>query len=162
MAATSESESTSGTSEAGSGVGSRRTVSDAERDQTTTRLDQIVDTGTDEGHKAGVLDQTRAWNANAKLAYDKTLEALTRAENDASSDLAGIKTIREQLLANMVDNTNLAAKGHLRHLALLDRSVFTAENELEASVAAKTGVQQDALAVLIAKAVADGINAVSK
>jgi len=162
MAATSEAEATSGTSEAGSGIGSRRTVSDAERDQTTTRLDQITDTGSDEGHKAGVLNQTRSWNANDKLAFDETLQALSRAEKDTASHLAGINTIREQLLSNMVDNADLSHKGYMRHLALLDRSVFTAENELEASVAAKTGVQQDALAVLIAKAVADGIAAVSK
>ena len=153
MAATSQSEAT----QAAAGVDARRTVGNAERDQTTTRVDQIVDTGADEAHMASILDQTRAWNANSKMLFEETLKALKDAQNEAASHSGGLNTIREQLLQTMVVNTDNSQKGYLRHLSLQDRSVFTAENELEASLAAKTGVQQDALATVLVNAVAQGV-----
>ena len=143
--------------EAAAGVDARRTVDNAERDQTTTRIDQITDTGGDEANAASLIDQTRAWNQNSKMLFDETLKALKDAQNEASSHSGNLNTIREQLLSNMVGNADNSQKGYLRHLSLQDRSVFTAENELEHSLAAKTGVQQDALATLLVNAVAQGV-----
>ena len=153
MPATSQSDAT----EAAAAVEARRTAANAERDQTTTRIDQIVDTGADEAHVAGVLDQTRAWNANSKMLFDETLKALKEAQSEARSHSAGLNTIRENMLSNMATNANNSQLGYLRHLSLQDRSVFTAENELEASLAAKTGLQQDALATVLVNAVAAGV-----
>ncbi len=163
MAGKAKSKSTSKATQtdAGAGTETRRTTSSAEKDTagSTTRIDQIVDTGADEAHMASVLEQTRAWNANTKMLFDQTMKALEASGQEGASHTGGQNTIREQLLANLVGNADFAAKGYMRHLALQDRSVFTAENELEASLAAKTGVQQDAFVALLAKAIADALAA---
>ncbi len=121
-----------------------------------------ADTGAEEAHTASVVDQTRSWNLNSKALFDDLVKTLSEHDNEGASHTGNNNTIREQLLANMVTNANLADKAYLRHLSLQDRSVFTAENELEANLAAKSGIQADALAALIVKAVGDAVNAVKK
>ena len=154
MAATSQSDATSDASEAAAGVGSRRTTSNLETEQ------RNVDIGADEAFQSAILNQTRSWNSNDKLTYDDTLKALSSQENELQVSLGELRTVKLELLKTMATNSDNIQKRYLTHLSLEDRSVFTAENELEANLAAKTGIQADALAAIIVKAVGDAVNAV--
>lgn len=159
MVAKTQSTSKSATSEAGSGVGSRRTVSDAERDQTTSRLDQITDVGGDEANQSAILDQTRSWNANTKLTYDTLLEELHSATKEANAHISELRTIRVQMLSNMAVNCDNVQKQHTAHRDIATDATWTASNEQAAALAAKSGVQADAMVTLLAKAIADALSA---
>ncbi len=152
---TSETESESKTSEAGSGVGSRRTVSDAERDQTTTRLDQITDIGADEANMSAVYDQTRSWNANTKRTYDTLEEELHSAVKEANAHISELRTIRVQMLANMAVNSDNLQKQHLAHRDIATDRTWNIDEV--SGLSAKSGVQADAMVALLAKAIADAL-----
>lgn len=136
--------SQSKTSEAGSGVGSRRTVSDAERDQTTTRLDQITDIGADEANMSAVLDQTRSWNAKVDRDYERASIALDASTTSAQSYLDEVRTVRLQMLKSMAENADFAAKQYLEHSKLGADRMWNVN-------------ETDAFSVLLNKAVSDAI-----
>lgn len=159
MTSKAKSTSKSSTTEAGSGVGSRRTVSDAERDQTTSRLDQITDVGVDEATQSAVLDQTRSWNANTKRTYDTLEEELQTSVKSAQDHLNELRTVRLGMLANMSVNSDNLQKQHLAHRDIAVDRTWTQVNELEVMLAAKSGVQADAFVTLLAKAIADALAA---
>ena len=113
-----ESSSVSGTTSADAGVGAHSTVSRAERDamqdRSTTRHDQIVDTGADEAHTAGVLNQTRAWNANDKRCFDEFL-------HESLSDVRRYRSVSDKLddvivqsMQNAVETANMVSKQAIR------------------------------------------------
>lgn len=155
MAKKVKSTSASATTEAGSGVGSRRTVSDAERDQTTTRLDQITDVGVDEATQSGVLDQTRSWNANTKRTFDFVGAEMQRAATAAQDHLNNLRTVQIQLLTNMAGNADALNKQHTSHR---DISTDRTWNIDEVSgLSAKSGVQADAMVALLARAISDAL-----
>lgn len=157
MVSRAKSESRTAASETAAGVGARRTVSDAERDQTTTRLDQITDVGADEATQSAILDQTRSWNANTKRTYDTLEEELHSAVKEANAHISELRTIRIQMLTNMAVNCDNLQKQHTAHRDIATDRTWTQINELEAALAAKSGVQADAMVTLLAKAVADAI-----
>ncbi len=144
---------------AGAGTETRRTTSSAERDQTTTRLDQLTDIGADEANQGAILDQTRSWNANVKRTYDTLEEELHSAVKEANAHISELRTIRVQMLANMAVNCDALQKQHTAHRDIATDRTWTASNELEAALAAKSGVQADAMVTLLAKAIADALAA---
>ena len=146
MAAKAKSAST--TTEAGSGVGSRRTVSDAERDQTTTRLDQIVDTGADEANMSAILDQTRSWNAKVNRDYEIVSEALHKANVGAQDHLEDVRTIRLSMLKSMAENADFASKQYLETNKLGSDRMWNVN-------------ETDAFSVLLNKSVSDAIKEAS-
>lgn len=132
---------TSDAAEAGAGVGNRRTVSDAERDQTTTRLDQITDIGGDE-----------AWQANLKRAYDEYQhESLTDVRKQRGyADVR--ENIMNQALQNAVETANMIAKQAVAHRDIaIDREWNVDE---VSTLTAKSGAQADAMIAILAEAVA--------
>lgn len=157
MANKEKSTSKSATTEAGSGVGSRRTVSDAERDQTTTRLDQITDVGGDEANQSAILDQTRSWNANVKRTYDTLEEELHSAVKEANAHISELRTIRVQMLSNMAVNCDALQKQHMAHRDIATDRTWNIDEV--SGLSAKSGVQADAMVTLLAKAIADALAA---
>ena len=128
--------SDSAISEAGAGVGNRRTVSDAERDVVTSRIDQITDIGIDE-----------AWMANVKRTYDEFQhESLTdvRRSRDFHEKMDNLSV---QVLQNAIETTNLVGKQAVRHadITIVD--------------AAKS---EDAFMVLLAREVAKQLQVTNK
>lgn len=158
---TSKAKSTSKSTQTGAGAGTetRRTTSSAERDQGTTRLDQITDVGADEANMSAVLDQTRSWNANVKRTYDTLEEELHSAVKEANAHISELRTVRLQMLTNMTVNADALQKQHTAHRDIATDRTWTQSNELETMLAAKSGVQADAMVALLAKAIADAINA---
>ncbi len=144
---------------AGAGTETRRTTSSAERDQATTRLDQITDVGVDEATMSAVLDQTRSWNANVKRTYDTLEEELHSATKEANAHISELRTVRLQMLTNMATNADALQKQHTAHRDIATDRTWTQVNELETMLAAKSGVQADAMVALLAKTIADAINA---
>lgn len=157
MPSKAKSTSKSTSTEAASGVDARRTTSDAERDQTTSRLDQITDVGADEATQAAIIDQTRSWNANVKRTYDRVEEEMSSSVKSAQDHLNSVRAIREQMLTNMVVNCDALQKQHTAHRDIATDRTWTQVNELETMLAAKSGVQADAMVTLLAKAVADAL-----
>ncbi len=157
MASKAKSTSKSTSTEAASGVDARRTTSDAERDQVTSRLDQITDVGADEATQSAILDQTRAWNANSKACFDTLQEELHSAVKEANAHISELRTIRVNMLANMAQNSDNIQKQHMAHRDIATDRTWTQSNELETMLAAKSGVQADAMVTLLAKAVADAL-----
>ena len=155
MAKKAKSTSKSSTTEAGSGVGSHRTVSNAERDNIVNRQDQITDVGADEATQSAILDQTRSWNANTKQAYDTLVEQLHSATKEAHTHIANLNTVRLQMLTNMQVNADALQKQHTAHRDIATDRTWTQINELEVMLAAKSGVQADAMVAFLAKIVAD-------
>jgi hypothetical protein len=151
-----ETTSKSATTEAGSGVGSRRTVSDTERDQTTTRIDQLTDTGADEAHTAGILDQTRSWNANVKRTYDTLEEELHSSVKAAQDHLNELRTVRLQMLTNMTVNCDALQKQHTAHRDIATDRTWNVDEV--SALTAKSGAQADAMVALLAKAIAEALN----
>ena len=152
MVATSQSE------EAASGVDARRTTSNAETD--SKRQDQITDVGVDEATQSAVLDQTRSWNANTKRTYDTLEEELHSSVKSAQDHLNSVRAVREQMLTNMVGNSDALMKQHLAHNNIATDRTWNVD-EVSALVA-KSGVQADAIATLLAKAIADGVAGAKK
>ena len=150
-----KSTSTVEATDAGAGVENRRTTSNAERDQTTSRLLDHADTGAEEAHTAGIYDQTRSWNANVKAGFDTLQEELHSATKEANAHISELRTIRVQMLANMAVNSDNLQKQHQAHRDIATDRTWTQVNELEVALAAKSGVQADALVALLAKFVAD-------
>ena len=147
MVATAKSEA----DEASAGVGSRRTTSNLETD--TKRQNQ--DIGADEANQSAVLDQTRSWNANVKRTYDTLEEELHTSVKSANDHLNSVRAIREQMLTNMVGNSDALMKQHLAHRDIATDRTWNVD-EVSALVA-KSGLQADAMATLLSKAIADGI-----
>ncbi len=154
MASKAKSTSKSATTEAGSGVGSRRTVSDAERDQTTTRLDQITDVGADEATQSAVLDQTRSWNANTKRTFDFVGVEMQRASHAAQDHLNNLRTVQIQLLTNMAGNADALNKQHTAHRDISTDRTWNADEV--SALTAKSGVQADAVVVAMIEALRAG------
>ena len=150
-----ESLSKSATTEAGSGVGSRRTVSDAERDQTTTRLDQITDIGVDEANMLAGLDQTRNWNTNTKRTFDFVGVEMQRAAQAAQDHLNNLRTVQVQLLTNMAGHADDLNKQHTAHRDIATDRTWNIDEV--SGLSAKSGVQADAMVALLAKAIADAL-----
>jgi len=140
-------------SEDASGVGARRTVSNAETD--TKRMNQ--DIGADEAYQSAMMDQTRSWNANTKRTYDTLEEELHSSVKSAQDHLNELRTVRIQMLAAMAVNSDNLQKQHLAHRDIATDRVWNVD-EVSALVA-KSGVQADALVALLAKAVADAVSA---
>ncbi|NGX42293.1 MAG: hypothetical protein K940chlam7_00571 [Chlamydiae bacterium] len=140
---------------AGAGTETRRTTSSAERDQATTRLDQITDVGVDEATMSAVLDQTRAWNANSKACFDTLQEELHSAVKEANAHISELRTIRVNMLANMAQNSDNIQKQHMAHRDIATDRTWTQSNELETMLAAKSGVQADAFVAALMKALGD-------
>lgn len=151
-----ETEAGSAAAAADASTGNRRTTGNSERDSVFDRNNQ--DVGIDEAYQLAALHDTRAWNLNGKQLFDETLKALGTQEKELTSHLSELRTVRLKVLENMTSNGDNNQKAYLRHLNLTDRSVFTSENELEAALAAKSGVQADAFVALLAKAIADAVN----
>ena len=137
-----ESTSETHSTEADSGVGARRTVSNKETDAAFNRLNQ--DTGVDEAQQAAVLDQTRSWNANVKRTYDTLEEELHSSVKASQSYMEDLRTVRLQMLTNMTANADSLQKQHTAHRDIATDRTWTQINELEAVTAAKSGVQADA------------------
>ncbi len=135
------------------GVGTRRTVSDAERDQTTSRLDQITDIGVDEANQLAGLNQTRSWDANVKRTYDTLEEELHSAVKEANAHISELRTIRVQMLTNMAVNCDAMQKQHTAHRDIATDRTWNVD-EVSALVA-KSGVQADAMVALLTRIVAD-------
>ncbi len=150
-----KSSSKSASTQAASGVAARRTASNAERDQGTTRLDQLTDIGVDEATQSAVLDQTRSWNANVKRTYDTLEEELHAAVKESQNHLAQLHTVQLQMLSNMAVNSDALQKQHTAHRDIATDRTWTQSNELETMLAAKSGVQADAFVALLAKAIGD-------
>ena len=136
-----------------SGVETRRTVSNAETD--TKRMNQ--DVGADEAYQDAILNQTRAWDANVKRTYDTLEEELHSSVKSSQDHVNELHTIRIQMLTNMATNSDNLQKQHLAHRDIATDRTWNVD-EVSALVA-KSGVQADALVALLAKAVADGVNA---
>lgn len=154
-----ETESDSATSEAGSGVGSRRTAANAERDSLFDRNNQDIDA--DAAYILAGLDQTRAWNANSKLTYDSVLEQLASQVKEAQTHITNVNAVRLQTLASMQANADALNKQHTAHRDIATDRTWTQTDELGimsatafAAVNAKSGVQADAFVALLAEAVA--------
>lgn len=153
----SKAKSTSKATQTGAGAGTetRRTTSSAERDQATTRLDQITDVGADEATMSAVLDQTRSWNANVKRTYDTLEEELHSAVKEANAHISELRTIRIQMLTNMATNADNLQKQHMAHRDIATDRTWTQSNELETMLAAKSGVQADAFVAALMKTLGD-------
>ncbi len=143
----------SSASEAGAGVGNRRTTANAERDSLFDRNNQDIDT--DAAYLIAALESTRGWNANAKLAYDSVLQAQAAEVKEYQTHIANVNALRLQTLQAGQINADNLQKQHLAHRDISTDRTWTAINELGMSLAAKTGPQQDALMTLLAKIVAD-------
>ena len=152
-------ESGSAASQAASGVDARRTTSNAERDEVTSRLDQLTDIGVDEAYQLAGLNQTRSWDANVKRTYDTLEEELHSAVKESQAHLAELHTVRVQMLTNMTVNCDNLQKQHTAHRDIATDRTWTQSNELENLLSAKSGVQADAIVTMLAKVVADAINA---
>ena len=154
-----ENESDSETSESGSGVGSRRTAANAERDSLFNRNNQ--DIGVDEAYQLAGLANTRAWDANVKRTYDTLDEILHSEVKESQAHIAELHTVRIQMLTNMAVNCDSLQKQHTAHRDIATDNTWTKSNEMETMMAtafaqgnAKSGVQQDAFIALLAEAVA--------
>ena len=157
-----ESISESGTSEAGSGVGSRRTAANAERDALFNRNNQ--DVGIDEAYQLAGLSSTRSWDANVKRTYDTLDQELAAQVKEAQTTIAQLNTVRLQNLSNMTVNSDALAKQMIKHSDLAHDRIWSQSNEMEiaaasafASLNAKTGTQADALQAIVAAAIADAL-----
>ncbi len=150
-----ETSSESASSEADSGVGSRRTTANAERDSVFNRQNQ--DIGVDEAYQLAGLDSTRAWNGNSKLTYDHILESLAAQVKEAQTHVTNVNAVRLQTLASMQANADSLQKQHTAHRDIATDRTWTQVNELEVMLAAKSGVQADAFVALLAKAIADAV-----
>ena len=155
-----ESVSESGTSEAGSGVGSRRTAANAERDNVFNRTN--ADIGVDEGYQLAGLDSTRGWNANAKLTYDNVLQGLAAQVAEAQTHIVNVNAVRLQTLATMQANADALTKQMIKHSDVAHNRTWTQVDEMGISAAAafaslnaKTGSQADALQALALKILSD-------
>ena len=154
-----ESTSESHSTEADSGTGSRRTTSNKETDAGFNRLNQ--DIGADEAHQGSIYNDTRAWNANTKRDFDVFGEEIHAANKANQAYLEDLRTVRIQMFTNMAANSHALEKQHTAHRDIATDRTWTQINELEAALAAKSGVQADSIQALVAKAVADAINAKS-
>jgi hypothetical protein len=152
-----DSVSESATSEAASGIGARRTVSDFERDSVVARQDQITDVGADEATMAAILDQTRSWNANTKRTFDFVGIEMQRAAQAAQDHLGNLRTVQVQLLTNMAANADALNKQHTSHRDIATDRVWNIDEV--SALSAKSGVQADAFVALLAKAIADALAA---
>lgn len=157
-----DSVSESATSEAASGVGARRTVSDFERDNVTSiaRQDQITDVGVDEATMAAVLDQTRSWNANTKRTFDFVGIEMQRAAQAAQDHLNNLRTVQVQLLTGMAANADALNKQHTAHRDISTDRTWNIDEV--SALSAKSGVQADAFVALLAKAIADAVTSNSE
>ncbi len=151
-----ESVSKSATTEAGSGVGSRRTVANAERDMATSRLDQITDVGSDEATQSAILDQTRSWNANTKRTYDTLEEELHASVKESQNHISELHTVRLQMLTNMAVNSDNLQKQHLAHRDIATDRTWNVDEV--SALTAKSGVQADAMVVALTEAIAKVLN----
>ena len=140
-------------SEDASGVGARRTVSNAETD--TKRQNQ--DVGADEAYQSAIMDQARTWNANTKRTYDTLEEELHSSVKSAQDHLNELRTVRLQMLTNMTVNTDNLQKQHLAHRDLATDRTWNVDEV--SSLVAKSGVQADAMVAILAKAIADAVTA---
>ena len=152
-----ESESESSATDAGASTGNRRTTANAERDSVFNRANQ--DIGTDEAYQLAGLNDTRAWNANVKRTYDSLDEALSSQVKEAQTHIVNVNAVRLQTLTQMQANADALTKQMIKHSDLAQDRTWTQINELETMLAAKSGVQADAFVAMLAKAVADAINA---
>ncbi len=157
-------ESDSATSESGSGVGSRRTAANAERDNVFNRTN--ADVGVDEAYQLAGLSNTRAWDANVKRTYDVLEEEIHSATKEANAHISELRTVRLQMLTNMATNADALQKQHTAHRDIATDRTWTQVNEMEvaaaaafASLNAKTGAQADALQALVAKVISDAMAA---
>ena len=145
--------SKSASTDAATGVGSRRTTADAERDSVFNRNNQDVDT--DAAYSMAGLNDTRAWNANAKLTFDSVLEALATEVKEAQTHVVNVNAVRLQTLASMQANADALQKQHTAHRDIATDRTWTQSNELETMLAAKSGVQADAFVAALMKALGD-------
>lgn len=152
MAATSQTDA----SEDASGVGNRRTVSNAEAD--TKRMNQ--DVGADEAYQDAILNQTRAWDANVKRTYDTLEEELHASVKSSQDHIAELHTIRISMLSNMAVNSDNLQKQHLAHRDIATDRTWNVD-EVSALVA-KSGVQADALVALLVKAAGEAVASIKK
>ena len=150
-----ESTSESATSEAASGIGARRTVSDFERDQVVARQDQITDVGVDEASMIAVLDQSRSWNANTKRTFDFVGVEMQRAAQAAQDHLGALRTVQVQLLTNMAANADAMNKQNTAHRDIATDRTWNIDEV--SALSAKSGVQADAFVALLAKAISDAL-----
>ncbi len=155
-----ESISESGTSEAGSGVGSRRTAANAERDNVFNRTN--ADVGVDEAYQLAGLSNTRAWDANVKRTYDVLEEEIHSATKEANAHISELRTVRLQMLTNLANNADSLQKQHTAHRDIATDRTWTQVNEMEVAAAAafaalqaKTGSQADAIQALALKIISD-------
>ncbi len=143
----------SSASEAGAGVGNRRTTANAERDSVFNRQNQ--DIGVDEAYQIAGLDATRSWNSNSKLTYDNILESLAGQVKEAQTHITNVNAVRLQTLASMQVNNDAMQKQHMAHRDIATDRTWTQSNELETMLAAKSGVQADAFVAALMKALGD-------
>ncbi len=155
MASKAKSTSKSATTEAASGVGARRTVSDAERDNIVNRQDQITDIGVDEATQSAVLDQTRSWNANVKRTYDTLEQELHASVMESNAHVSELRTVRLRMLTDMAVNADNLQKQHLAHRDIATDRTWNIDEV--SALSAKSGVQADAMVTLLAKAIADAL-----
>lgn len=137
--------------EAAAGVGARRTVSSADTDM--KRQDQITDVGADEAMQSAILDQTRSWNAKTNAAFETLQEEMHSTVKESQNHLVNVHTIQQQLLTNMVANSDALMKQHLAHADIARDRTWNVD-EVSALVA-KSGVQADSIVALMAKIIAD-------
>lgn len=149
-------------------------------------VEREFEVGKDEAWSSQIFEKDSNYFANRKRTYDEyqheSLEALRQARRHAESGSnEGLESIRRnrsyvdkvlsdaqqhdnakqnianQALQNAVETANMVSKQAVRHSDLaIDRHWNIDE---VSSLSAKTGVQQDALATLLSKAVAEGIRA---
>ena len=155
MASKAKSTSKSATTEAASGVGARRTVSDAERDNIVNRQDQITDIGVDEATQSAVLDQTRSWNANVKRTYDTLEQELHASVMESNAHVSELRTVRLRMLTDMAVNADNLQKQHLAHRDIATDRTWNIDEV--SALSAKSGVQADAMVTLLAKVIADAL-----
>lgn len=150
-------------------AGTGRTTSNAEQDAKDAFKRSFVgdqvdsDIGGEEAHESLVHDQTSAWSANRKRTYDvyQSLDLEGVLGNRQKADV--LFQLSTQALQNAVETANMVSKGAVRSqeqsIRHADIAIDRQWNIDEVSdLAAKTGVQQDALATVLAAAIAEALN----
>ena len=121
-----------------------------------------ADVNTEEAHAGSVLDQTRSWNAKVDRDFEYVSVEMQRAAQGAQDHLEGVRQVQLQMLTNMVGHADDLNKQHTAHRDIATDRTWTASNELEAALAAKSGVQADAMVTLLAKAISDALASAAK
>jgi hypothetical protein len=147
--------------QASAGTASARTVSNAEQDAKdyakTSFTDQQVDSdiGAEEAHTAAVHDQTRSWNANTKATYDAHQTLDKDALHQWREQVEAWRQLKLQAAQNAVETANMISKQAVKHADFAQDRMWNIDEV--SGLSAKTPVQLDALATVLAGAIADAM-----